>query len=133
MEKPNLYKGKMLSCWFWQVSRLRDALICILDHKQSELGIGLSSYAVVLLVLPLVSLMTAKFTSLSECCFIIIIAYFFSFVHILLSNILSVYYSTWTSHKNITILRKYSGNGCACASSQYQAAINHLTLRTEPA
>ena len=46
---------------------------------------------------------------------------FFSFVRILLSNILSVYYCTWTIFVNVTILRKYSGNGRACASSRYQA------------
>ena len=39
----------------------------------------------------------------------------------LLSNILSVYYCMWTIYVNITILRKYSGNGRACASSRYQA------------
>ena len=41
-----------------------EMLSCILDYKQSELGTGLSSYTVVLLVLPLVSLTIAKFTSL---------------------------------------------------------------------
>ena len=46
---------------------------------------------------------------------------FFSFVCILLSNILSVYFCTWTIYVNITILRKYSENGRASASNRYQA------------
>jgi len=39
---------------------------------------------------------------------------------VLLSNILSGYYSTLTSYVDVTIYRKYSGNGRPCASSQYQ-------------
>jgi len=91
----------------------------MLDSEQSK-GTGLGSYVVVLLVLPLVSFMIAKFTGMSEHCFVIAIQ--FSFMHILLSNILSVYYSTLASYVNITILRKYSGNRCACTSNQYRAA-----------
>ena len=37
----------------------------------------------------------------------------------LLSNILSIYYCTWTVYVNITVLRKYSGNVRTCASSWY--------------
>ena len=48
----------------------------------------------------------------SEHC--VVIALYFSFVHRLLSNILSVHYSTWTSYVNMTLLQKYSGNGDTC-------------------
>ena len=48
------------------------------------------------------------------------IVFFFSFVCILLSNILSAFYCTWTIYINVTILWEYSGNSCACASSRYQ-------------
>ena len=48
-----------------------EMLSCVLDYKQSELGTGLSSYTVVLLVLPLVSLTIAKFTTVSEHYFVI--------------------------------------------------------------
>ena len=44
---------------------------CVLDCKQSELGIGQVSYTVVLLVSPLVLLTIGKFTSSSERCFVI--------------------------------------------------------------
>jgi len=36
-------------------------------------------------------------------------------------------WSTWTDNVNLTIIRKYSGNGCACASSWYQAAFSPHT------
>ena len=50
---------------------------------------------------------------------------FFSYVHILLSNILSVYSSTWESNINLTILQNYnSGIGRACASSRHQAVFS---------
>ena len=89
----------------------------MLDRKQSELGAGWGSYAVILLVSSLGSLTIAKFNGLNvHCC-----SSFFSLVRILLSNILSVYYCTWTIYVNVTILRKHSGNGRACASSRYQA------------
>ena len=49
-------KAKMLSCGYQLVSVNQHCksgtVICVLDSKQSELGIGCSSYAVVLLVLP---------------------------------------------------------------------------------
>lgn len=48
----------------------------------------------------------------SEHC--VVIALYFSFVHRLLSNILPVHYSTWTSYVNMTLLQKYSGNGDTC-------------------
>ena len=84
-------KVKMLS-WGYQLvlvatRKLRGAVICVLC-KQSELGIGQGSYAVVLLVSPLVLLTIGKFISLNEHCFVT--ALFFSFVHILLLNIYSV-------------------------------------------
>ena len=89
----------------------------MLDRKQSELGAGWGSYAVIFLVSSLGSLTITKFNGLTvHCC-----SSFFSFVRILPSNILSVYYCTWTIYVNVTILRKYSGNGRACASSRYQA------------
>ena len=81
----------------------------MLDSVESKLGIGLGSYVVVLVVLSVVSLINAKLTGMSEHCFVIALQ--FSFMHILLLNILSVYYSTLASYVNITILRKYSGIG----------------------
>lgn len=48
----------------------------------------------------------------SEHC--VVIALYFSFAHRLLSNILSVHYSTWTSYVNMTLSQKYSGNGDTC-------------------
>ena len=110
-------KAKMLSCsyMYQPVSVSQYATrYCHLraDHKQSELGIGLGGYAIVLLVLPLVSFTIAKFIGVSECCFVI--SLYFSFVRILLSNILSIYCSMWTSYVNITILQKYSRNGHTC-------------------
>ena len=91
-------------------------LFCVLDRKQSELGRGeVASYAIILLVSLLGSLTIAKFNDLSVHCFVVAL-FFFSFVHILLSKILFVYYCTWTIYVNVTILRKYSGNGHVCAS-----------------
>ena len=43
----------------------------MLDHKQSELGTGRGSYAVILLVLPLGSLTIAKFNGVSVHCFVV--------------------------------------------------------------
>ena len=91
----------------------------MLDRKQSELGAGWGSYAVILLVSSLGSLTIAKFNGLNVHCFVV--AHFSDFVRILLSDILSIYYCMWTIYVNVTILRKYSGNGHACASSRYQA------------
>ena len=57
-----------------------------------------------------------------EHCFVVVLfSAMYVHVRILLSNILSVYSSTWKSNVNLTILRNYSGTGRACASSQYQA------------
>ena len=50
---------------------LQGAVICVLDHKQSELGTGWGSYTVILLVLPLGSLMIAKFNGVSVHCFLV--------------------------------------------------------------
>ena len=86
-----------------------NVVIYVLCHKQSELGTGRGSYALAILVSPLVSVMIAKLTNLSDHCFVI--ALYFSCMRILLLNMFSVYYSTWTSYVNVTILRKYSGNG----------------------
>ena len=59
----------MLSCGYQLVSIiLWGTVICVVDHKQSELGTGCGSYAVVLLVSLLVSLMIAKFIGLRERC-----------------------------------------------------------------
>ena len=64
--------------------------------KQSELGKGRGSYAVILLVLPLGSLKIAKFNVVSVHCFVVAL---FSALYVL-----SVYYCTWTIYINITIL-----------------------------
>ena len=69
------------------------AVICVLDRKLIELGTGRGSYA---------SLSIAKFIDLSERCFVV---GFFSFVCILVSNILLVYYSMGTTYVNIRILQ----------------------------
>ena len=107
----------MLSCCYQLVSvshMLRGAVICVVDPKQSRLGTGrVASHCLVSLAL---GITIDKFVSLSEHGFVA--ALFFSFVCILFSNILSVYYSMWTSYVNVTILQEYSRNGQACASSQ---------------
>ena len=67
-------KVKMVSCYYQLVSVIgqytTDAVICVLDHNQTELGTGQGGYAFVLLVLLLVTLMIAKVIGLSECCFL---------------------------------------------------------------
>ena len=52
----------------------------MLDRKQSELGAGQGSYAVILLVSPLVSLTIAKFNGLSERC-LFFVALFSAFTY----------------------------------------------------
>ena len=89
---------------------------CLTVNKASWIQGG-GSYAVILLVSPLGSLTIANFYGLSVHCCSSFFRAFFSFVRILLSNILSLYYCTWIIYVNTTILRKYSGNGRACASS----------------
>ena len=56
-------------------------VICVLRHKQSELGTGRGSYTLVVLVSLLVSVMITKLTSLSDHCFVI--ALYFSCICIL--------------------------------------------------
>ena len=58
-------KRKEAFLWLW------GTVICVVDHKQSELGTGCGSYAVVLLVSLLVSLMITKFIGLRERCFVL--------------------------------------------------------------
>ena len=68
----------MLSCGYqlsFGKSLHYEAVLCTLDHKQSELDTGHGSYAIVLVVAPLVSLTIAKFISLSEHCFVAAIVY----------------------------------------------------------
>ena len=68
----------MLSCGYqfsFGKSLRYEAVLCMLDHKQSEIGTGQGSYAIVLVVAPLVSLAIAKFISLSEHCFVAAIVY----------------------------------------------------------
>ena len=89
---------------------------------KKRVGNRAGSQVDVLLVSPFVSLTIAKFICLRVHCFVVVL--FFSCVRILLSNILSVYSSTWKSNVNLTILRNYSGIGRACASSQYQAVFS---------
>ena len=50
---------------------LSSAVICVLECKLIELGAGWGSYAIVLLVSPLVSLTIAKFIALSERWFVV--------------------------------------------------------------
>ena len=93
-------------------------VICVLNRKQSEILTGQGNYAVILLVLLLGSLKIAKFRGVS--------------VHCNFSNFFQLCtYTTFeylvrilfhvTVYVNVTILRKYSGNVRACASSRYQA------------
>ena len=80
---------------------------CLTVNKTSWVQGGVATFSCYIASL-LVSLTIAKFISLSECCIVVA----------LYSNIcMSVYYSTWTRYVNVTILRNYSGNGRACASS----------------
>ena len=89
----------------------------MLDRKQSDLCTGRGSYAVILLVSPLGSLTIAKFNGMSVHCFVVHVALFSVYYF----QILFLDYCTWTIYVSVTILRKYSGDGCACASSRYQA------------
>ena len=70
-----VYEGEDIFLWlptsFGSHKTAMRCCHCVLDCKQSELGIGQVSYAVVLLVSPLVLLTIGKFTSLSERCFVI--------------------------------------------------------------
>ena len=106
----HIYEGKdaflRLPTSFGKSILDNDAVICTLDCKQSDLGTGRGSYTVVLVVSPLVSLMIANFIGLSEC---LLWQLFFRLrtVRILLLNILSGYYSMWSSYVHITISRKY--------------------------
>ena len=50
---------------------LQGAVICMFECKQSELGTGWDSYAVILLVSPLASLTIAKFNCMSLHCFVV--------------------------------------------------------------
>ena len=68
-----------------------------------------------LLVLPFGSLAIAKFNGLSVHCFIVAhftVLYVYEYLVRILLHV--------TIYVNVTILRKYSGNGHACASSRYQ-------------
>ena len=138
---------KMLFCGYQLVSvksvrLVRGAVICMLGHKQSELGTGRQQLLRYLVSLAIGVTYDCQFLQLE--CALFCCSSFFSFVHILLSNILSVLYCTWTIYVNITILWKYSGNGHTCASSQYQAVsllpcglgtrlINSVTEQNSPA
>ena len=102
------------SALFSMVNTLH-AVICVLDCKQSELGTGWDSYTVILLVSPLGSLTIAKFNGVSVCCSVVAL---FSALYVYYFRISCPYIiCMWTIYINITILRKYSGNGHACASS----------------
>ena len=92
----------------------------MLDRKQSELGTAGGSYAVILLLLPLVSLTIAKFNGLSVYCSVVA---HFSALYVYYFRISCPYIIAcmWTIYVNVTILRKYSGNGHVCTSSQNQA------------
>ena len=89
-----------------------EMLFCVLDYKQSELGTGLSSYTVVLLVLPLVSLTIAKFTTVSEHYFVIayLLVLYIYYLHEYLVRIL-FHVDKLGGYYN------FSENGYACASS----------------
>ena len=74
-------------------SRVRGAVMRADCIERSKLGTGQRRYTVALLVLPLVSIFAN-----SEHCFVVVL-----FVCILLSSVLSIYYSTWTSYIKIKI------------------------------
>ena len=111
-------KANMLSCGYQLVSLSQYATRCchLIVNKASWVQGGVA--------MPL-SCQSRRWGHLHlpnlTVCIVLLQLFFFSFVHILLSNILSVYYCTRTSYVNVTILQKYSRNGCTCASSQYQA------------
>ena len=92
-------KGMMLSCGYQLVSIGQYAVkcCCLRAWVYSVNWVqGWGSYAVVLLVSPMVSLMIAKFITLSERWFVVDL--FLSFLLILLSTVLSIYYgqAMWT-------------------------------------
>ena len=83
-------------------------------HKQSKLGTGWDSCAVILLVSPLGSLTIAKFNGVSTCmhCFVVAVALSAFSIYCSLIYILSVYYYCMgTIYVNVAILWKYNGNG----------------------
>ena len=103
----------MATNYFWKVSMLRGAAICVVDciNKVSWVHAGQGGYTVILLVSPLVSFTNTKIYRpgwVLLCC------------HSL--SALYVYYfrtsCPWTSYVNLTILWR---NGYACASIRYQA------------
>ena len=123
---------------------LRGAVICVLSHKQSEILTGQGSYAIVLLVSPLGSLTIAKCNGVSVYCSVVahfsaLYVYYYrkSCPYIIARDSLHKRYNFCHFHQNHAtkevsrgrcvrswkqqILRKYSGNVCACASSRYQA------------
>ena len=95
------------------------SFVCLTVNKVSWVQSG-GSYAVILLVSPLVSFTIAKFNGLSVHCSVV--AHFSAlYVYYFRISCPCIYYCTWTIYVNVTILLKYSGNGRACASSWYQA------------
>ena len=85
----------------WTCMTLRGAVICVLDRKQSELGTGQGSYAVILLVSPLVSLTIAKFNGVSEHCFVVAQLCAYTTFEYLVRILLNIIYI------NITNLQKW--------------------------
>ena len=90
----------------------------MLNRKQSEILTGQGSYAVILLVLLLGSLKIAKFSGVSVHCNFP--AFFQLCTYTTFEYLVRILFHL-TVYVNVTILRKYSGNVRACASSRYQA------------
>lgn len=121
----HVYKGKYAFLWLptsfgKSVCYKVLSFACLAVNKVRYLQVtGQGSYAVILLVPLLGSLTIAKFNSMSVHCFVV--ALFQLCTYILLSNILSIYYCTWTVYVKVTILRKYNRNIRTYVSSRYQA------------
>ena len=79
----------MATNYFWKVSMLRGAAICMLDCKQSELSTCRARWLHCYLVSLAVGIIY-KYQNLSPWVSVVLLSFFISFVRILLSNILSV-------------------------------------------
>ena len=99
------------------------SIVCLTVNKANQVQGG-GSYAIICQYCRQDHLRLPNFNDVSVlfCC-----SSFFSFVCVLLSNILSIYYCTWTMYINITILQKYSRSKHTCASGQYQACLSTPT------
>ena len=109
-----MYKGEDAFLWLPTSFGTR-FVICVLNHKLSEILTGRGSYTVILLVAPLGSLTIAKFNGVSVHCFVVAL---FQLCTYTTFEYLLLHVDCLSKRYNFT---EYSGNVHACASSRYQA------------